>query len=397
MQSTTSDSAITKRRLDEARILAARAFKHFHNKTTDQADAPMRLPVENYYDADQYDREIDKIFRKRPIASALSLELPSANTYAAKSIAGIPLLITRDKNGDVRAFLNVCRHRGAVLCEPSSGRKTRFSCPYHSWTFDNTGALIGIYGEASFGEIDRDSFRLTELYCVERCGLIWVCLTPDLTFEIDDWLDGIADQLETLGLSNWHLFEQRDIDGPGWKVTLDGYLEVYHHDTVHRATVGDYTIGNLLVHDTFGPHQRLTFGRKTLADIDAPPDDPNEAERHIRIIHSVFPNLSISGIVGGFCLVSQVFPGKTPETTVTRQSILCSEAPDTEEKLNAVKEFSAMTLQAVQEEDYKIGFSIQSAIKSGANKEFVFGRNEPGLQHYHRTVAKIMGNERGCS
>ena len=182
--------------------------------------------------------------------------------------------------------------------------------------------------------------------------------------------------------------------GPGWKVTMDGYLEAYHHNVVHGKTVGQHTIGNLLVLDTFGPHQRLTFGRKTLSELaEVPEAEWQTPEQHVRLIHSGFPNLSISGILGDHCLVSHILPGRTAETTTTLQSILVAKEPKTPEEVAASENFSAMVLQAVQEEDYGIGFGIQSSLKSGANEEFVFGRNEPAVQNYHRWVARFMNQE----
>ena len=99
-------------------------------------------------------------------------------------------------------------------------------------------------------------------------GIIWICLDPSIDFDIDKWLGDFGNRLDSLELDNWHLFETRELEGPGWKAAMDGYLEVYHHDTVHGKTVGQHTIGNLLVHDTYGPHQRLTFGRKNISELE---------------------------------------------------------------------------------------------------------------------------------
>lgn len=371
----------------EARKLAKRALAHYQQKTSDCAETQMRIPVSAYLDPQRYDREVDRIFKRLPIAVAMSLELPEAGSYVAQSIMGVPVLITRDRDGKVHANLNVCRHRGAIVCPEGRGNRSRFSCPYHAWTYENTGRLVGIYGADTFGEVNRDELSLTNLFCAERSGIIFASLTPGVTFDIDDWLGRFAEQLDTLKLNDWILYEQRDIPGPGWKATLDGYLEVYHHDSVHGKTVGQHTIGNLLVHDTYGPHQRLTFGRKNLPELESIPESEWDAGNYIRIVHSVFPNLSISGILGGHCLVSQVFAGPTPDTTLTRQTILCSKDEQTEAWHEASRQFSAMALQAVRDEDYAIVATIQSALASGANDEFIIGRNEIGIQHYHKNVA----------
>lgn len=374
---------------DEAIQLTRRALAHFVARSTDQAPDIMPMPIEAYTDPGRYAHEIERIFRRQPIALCLSIELPGPGSYLALELMGVPVLLVRGADGVARLFLNVCRHRGAQLCAHGSGKARVFSCPYHAWTYDDRGALIGRYRGETFGEVDTESLGLVSLACAERAGLVWGVLRPDTGMDIDAWLGGMRGLLEGLHLQDWHIHTQRDIEGPGWKVTLDGYLEVYHHDSVHGRTVGKHTVGNLLVWDTYGPHQRLVFGRRTLGELSEAPASAGEAEQHIRRIHSVFPNLSISGILGDHCLVSQVFPGPTPETTVTRQTVLCARAPQTEQEQEAAELFSAMTLQAVRDEDYRIGFGIQAAVTSGANREFLFGRNEPALQHYHRWVAKL--------
>jgi len=379
---------------EEMRGLARRASHHCRNGTTDQADSTMQLPVAAYLDRERFRREFDRLFTRLPLGLALSVELPEPGSYLARTFFDKPLLLTRDEQGMARAFLNVCRHRGATLCPEGAGKRSRFVCPYHSWAYAPDGALIHLTAEETFGNVEKSALGLAELPCDEKSGLIWVALDPDAAFDIDEWLGDFSDKLDSLDLGSWHLYEQRDLQGPGWKATLDGYLEVYHHDTVHGRTVGRHTIGNLLVHDTYGPHQRLTFGRKTLKDLDPGDGDDWDGSQYIRIVHSVFPNLSISGIIGGHCLVSQIFPGDTPDCTVTRQTLLCATRPESETELEAARQFSAMTLQAVRDEDYVVAGSIQRALNSGANDHFVIGRNEPAVQHYHRWVARMMGDER---
>ena len=376
----------------ESMSLARRALAHLQNKTTDQAPSTMEQPVAAYIDPQRYQREVDHIFKHLPIALALSVELPTAKSYRALTVMDVPVLLVRGDDGVVRAFVNVCRHRGAQVCKNGTGTAQRFVCPYHAWQYDLQGKLTGLYGASTFGDVDAATHSLTELGCAERSGLVWVVLTPGIALDIHAWLGDFAAQLDTLNLDQLHLHEQRDLAGPGWKVAWDGYLEAYHHNTVHTSTVGQYTVGNLLLHNTYGPHQRIVFGRRTLSELATTPQDQWEPEKHIRRIYSGFPNLSISGVLGDHCMVSQVFPGPTPETTVTRQSILAARKPVTAEQKEATERFSQMVLQAVRDEDYAIGAFVQSGLKSGGNKSFIYGRNEPAVQHYHRAVASFMEN-----
>ncbi|WP_370205785.1 aromatic ring-hydroxylating oxygenase subunit alpha [Pararhodobacter marinus] len=380
------------RPIEETMDLARRAVTHYVNRTTDQAPDTYALDVSAYTDPDRYRHEVERVFREQPLALVLSIEIATPNSYRATEVCGTPVIVTRDGEGKAHAFLNACRHRGAPVCADGRGEARQFSCPYHAWVYDTKGALVSMYGGKSFGDVDIEKMGLRELPCVEKAGLVWVCLTPGKSFDIDEWLGDFAAELETLDLGNWYLYDQRDLPGPGWKVAWDGYLEAYHHNTLHAETVGKYTVGNLMLHDTYGPHQRIVFGRKSLKEIARKPEtdwaDPSE---HIRLIHSVFPNTSISGVVGDHALVSQVFPGPNPDSTLTRQSILCAKKPETDVEKAATEGFSQMTLRAVRDEDYNMGFQIQKTLSSKANEAFVFGRNEPALQHYHDWVARLSG------
>ena len=379
--------------MSDARELAARALKHFNEGTTDQAPSQMQIPVTAYTDEAQFQTERRAVFFESPIAVALSLEIPKPGDFLTQTIMGKPLLLTRDKDGVLHCFLNVCRHRGAKVCSAEKGRQSRFSCPYHAWTYSNKGALIGVYGEDSFGDVDRASMGLAELPCDERSGVIFACLTPGKPLDLDNWLGEFASKLADQNLEQWHLYTERFLSGAGWKATLDGYLEVYHHDSVHGKTVGPYTVGNLLVHDTWGTHQRMVIARKDITELnDTAPETWEAPESYIRVVHSVFPNLSISAILGGQCLIGFVYPGETSTTTVTRQLILSAEAPETDEQKATIEDFSQMTLQAVRDEDYALVATIQGALHAGANDSFLIGRNEPAVQHYHRSIATICGN-----
>lgn len=374
----------------DSMALARRTLAHLRNKTTDLAPGTMEQLVGAYSDPERHAREVDRMFRHLPLALALSVELPAAKSYRAMTVMDVPVILVRGEDGVARAFVNACRHRGAQLCKAGSGTAQRFVCPYHAWQYDIQGKLTGIYGAATFGDVSAQTHSLTELSCAEHCGLIWVMLTPGESFDVRTWLGDFAPQLDTLNLDRWFLYDQREIPGPGWKVAWDGYLEAYHHNTVHVNTVGRFTIGNLSLHDTYGPHQRIVFGRRTLSELMDLPEEQWEPEKHIRRIHLGFPNLAISGVLGDHCLVSQVFPGPTPDTTTTRQSVLAAREPVTPEEKLATKSFSAVVLNAVLDEDYVIGAGVQAGLGSGGNKSFTFGRNEPAVQHFHKTVASFM-------
>ena len=142
--------------------------------------------VDNYFDPERFEREQTAILRTTPQAVVHSSELPQPGAFLRRDLAGLPVLFTRDSDGEAHAFLNVCRHRGTRLVADSSGCKHRFACPYHAWTWNNRGELLRIPHEAQgFPTVDREKMGLKRLGCIERHGWIWV--------------DGIAPRFETRG------------------------------------------------------------------------------------------------------------------------------------------------------------------------------------------------------
>ena len=103
--------------MSDALELATRALKHFNEGTTDLAPSQMRIPLSAYTDEQQYQVERQAVFFESPIAVALSLEIPEPGDFQTQTVMDIPLLMTRDRDGRVHCFINVCRHRGAKVCQ----------------------------------------------------------------------------------------------------------------------------------------------------------------------------------------------------------------------------------------------------------------------------------------
>ena len=369
--------------------LAKRLLAHNLNGTTDQADGIMVKPVADYTDNEIISSEVNKIFYDHPVPIALSAEFKENNSYKAAKVIDTPLLITRGEDGVVRTFINICKHRGAPVCPEGTGKKSKFNCTYHGWMYNNTGNLVNIFKSDTFGDIDKSKIKLTELFCEERSGFIWACLNPDIKYDLNQWMNGFDAELDDIDLENWHLFKSIKINGPMWKICWDGYTDGYHHHMVHPETVGKNTIVNLIAHDTYGPHQRFAFGLKNIDELSDIEEKDWEPENHLRLIHSVFPNSSISAIQNEHCLVSIIFPSPDLQETVTTQYILCLKEPKTKEEVKKAEEFAELSRAAIIDEDYPINFKIQESIHSKANTEFLFGKNEPIQQHYHNWIEKL--------
>ena len=178
--------------------LLKRLLHYVETRTTAMADAPWRNATSVYADARHFAREQQVLFRRYPVLMGIGSEWPAAGAFRTDDYAGVPILIVRGRDRTLRAFLNVCRHRGAKVAE-GCGEARAFRCPYHAWTYDLAGELVAIPDERCFPAVRGERPSLTELPLCEKHGLVWVMPTPaaDATtaFDIDPWLGGLAGEL----------------------------------------------------------------------------------------------------------------------------------------------------------------------------------------------------------
>jgi phenylpropionate dioxygenase-like ring-hydroxylating dioxygenase large terminal subunit len=349
----------------------------------DMCDAPMKVPASTYADTDQYATEIDEIFLHVPLLVALSCDVREPGEYITFEIAGRPIIVVRGDDGTVRTLLNICRHRGARLTEEHCGSARRFTCPYHAWSYDNQGALVGVPGDDSFGDLDVTG--LLELPTEERHGAVFASLDPEATLDLDSWLDGLGASLDALCLDELYPYRvPTTIDSPNWKLAADGYLDGYHIGYLHRNTIGRKAITNRNTYDFFGPHVRVGFATKKTRN-SAEPFDPATLPEYMSLVHYVFPNVSISGGLGDSLMLSKLLPGPTVDRSTTLQFQYYREP--VEGTLVEVAEEKRATYEAVvRDEDCATIFGINDALGAIRDGHVVFGRNESGNQHLHRTI-----------
>lgn len=376
---------------------AAEKMLHFvETKTTDQAASTLEIPVANYLDKDRWQKEIDLIFKRLPLMLALTIELPNINDYKAMDVMGLPVLITRAKDGKARAFLNVCKHRAMHMAKEGKGNCSRFACQYHGWTYANDGSLIGIAEASTFGDVDKKTLNLTELPTQEVAGMIFVILTPGLAIDVPAFLGGMLDDLAALKLETWYYHKSRPMVGANWKVAYDGYLEGYHFQAAHANTVATRSPSNRASYEAFGPHIRLGFPQNGIARLkDLPREDWGRQEnRGYDFIRVLFPNFSFF-LAPEMCQYAQLFPGPTPDRNLTVMNYIYPKKPETEEELKKLYEMSDFFYDVVLKEDYELGLTVQNGLESGAMKSLTFGRNEPGNQYFHKWVDWYLAGATG--
>jgi phenylpropionate dioxygenase-like ring-hydroxylating dioxygenase large terminal subunit len=378
-----------------------RMIEHVESHTTGQVPEIHRVPTADYSSPDRWQREVDEVFRRIPLAVALTAELPNVNDYKAVDVVGAPVVIQRGSDGTVRAFYNICRHRGAALANLGAGNTTQFVCPYHGWAFDQKGCLKAVPAAATFGEFDWSQAALTALPTEERHGIVWVILTPDIEMDLDDWLGPAQPVLAELELEKLHHFSTRQFDGPNWKVAMDGGLEVYHFPVLHRKTFNKTVHGNVAEVEALGRHQRIFFARRGIAALRAIPVGDWPVDEWLGQNLNVFPNIEIAfGFLpsndqekprfGRHCLMHMRYPGRTVDTSVTYQLNLTSNPVLDEADRLLLENISQQAYDVVTGEDYWVGARIQRGLGYGAPRYLMFGRNEQALAHYHQQLDELL-------
>lgn len=192
-----------------------------------------------------YERELEHlVFRSWLYAGHVS-EIANPGDYLLFEVGEDSLILSRDKAGEVHALLNICRHRGARVCEASSGNRKAFICPYHGWVYELDGSLRGARAMESQGAFDRAEYHLKTVRHVICHGMIFVNFDPEAG-AFDRHMENIDRQLgayELAGARVAHKHTYR-VDA-NWKLALENYLECYHCATSHRAYARMHTLKDL--------------------------------------------------------------------------------------------------------------------------------------------------------
>lgn len=383
--------------MDHARQteIIERLLTHVEQRTTAMTDVVRGVEISTYSSPELLAQEKQRFFREWPLVAGLSVDLAKPGDFLTQDMMGVPLLLVRGRDGVARAFVNVCRHRGAKVEGAACGSKKLFSCPFHAWGYDTEGALAAVpHGEA-VGEIDRAALGLTPLPVAERHGLIWVRLDPGgADFDIDDHLGGLG-----LELAGWRLDEaalaghDRFENGMNWKFAVDTFGETYHFEVLHKDSVNLGFFSNTQLYDIFGRNHRMVFAGR---DIESLKDQPRQAwdlRPHSLLAYYLFPNTQLLIQRGGISLF-RIFPaGDDPQRCVTDLRFYAERAPRSPDEA-ALAEFAfERTRDVIRDEDYAMGEMAQKSLATGAHRYAVFGRNEPALHHYHSTYRAALGLE----
>jgi len=379
------------------------------------AGVQYRMPTTAYMCPETAAQERTTFFQNHPQLIGLSHDLPEPGSFLTTDDFGTPVLATRDKDGEFHAFLNACRHRSVRVASDDRGKRSVFMCPFHHWSYGNTGDLINIPNEDHFGPIDKSCNGLIELPAVERDGLLWVHPQADGELDLDDLLGPLAQELASFGMSNHTLVGEKSIDmNLNWKFANDTFGETYHFGKLHKDTLGQLYYGNNLHLQEFGRHHRFVTANRGIDALRQLPESEWKISRGTFVLYYLFPNIQLICDPSSVTLI-RIYPHPTDTgRSITRISFYyvpevaaAAAAHDANNfETDNVYDFDARSSEGgapslkaslevfhstIELEDYVMGEYQQRAAENGQLKEIVFGRNEPALHHFHQNYREALG------
>ena len=214
-------------------------------ETASPTPAPHALPAWVYNNADMTRLELQRILMPSWQIVCHVNAIPNSGDYVTLDIGPESVFAVRDRDGEIRAFHNVCRHRGAKILDDQGNCPGAITCPYHGWSYKHDGSLIGMPLKESFPGLDRSTHGLRSVRTEIALGFVFVCLSGNPPSMTSMWGD-LAKEFEPYHFDKMvpiapFYFEMWEAD---WKVAMDNYLESYHvplgHPGLNRMFTPDF-------------------------------------------------------------------------------------------------------------------------------------------------------------
>ncbi|MBT7647781.1 MAG: aromatic ring-hydroxylating dioxygenase subunit alpha, partial [Rhodospirillaceae bacterium] len=370
---------------NEEREIIQTLLRNCSNSTTDMVPDVGFGPVSNYTDPNRLKQEIDVLFRQFPIIVGHVGQLAEPGQFITHNETGVPILVTRNRKGSLKAFMNVCRHRGMRVANELCGKAAMFTCPYHSWNYDLDGRLRGMPQPNGFESIDEESLGLVALPVGERFGLVWVRPSVgDEAFDLDAWLAPMANQLESLDLGDHVVFRAWSVESDmSWRLALEGFLESYHFCSAHKHTACAGYLDNQSVFRDLYPHVRHAVPLPKALEMEGQAPEVWNYRPNFMTQNYLFP-CNFVQVMTDHVYIHSIFP-KGSGSCVFQCMMLVPEAPETE-KAERYWNRNYKVVETVFGEDFEIGQKVQAGLETGANEHFVFGRYERGLHLAQKAI-----------
>lgn len=365
-------------------------------RDSDPTDVPKTtsyLPTDVYTSAERFGLEQDRLFRGRPVPIEVSVALPHPKTHLVNDDYGTSVLLTRDEAGVAHAFLNICTHRCIQLSrERDAKRGGLITCPYHAWTFNLKGDVVGLPREDVFPGLDRAKHKLVELECVEAGGLIWVNLDSKSNADFS-WAKGdLAQEFNAIGLGEQAIYKKARFElNANWKLVHDAFLENYHIARLHAQSLGGMFVDRATSCVEIGPHLLQSSGRIGYKSADRSSVTTFEEFRDLGVF-------SYTVLAGALIITSPTYINvmllapQAPDKTVINYYMLVDRMPETEADKARCEKSIALMVQITTQEDFWVAELGTIGAASGTVPRMVIGGMEQDIARFHRNIAQALAD-----
>ena len=353
---------------------------------SDAGAATTTLAASRYTDPDHFARE-QQLFASTPLLLGPSALLPKPNTAVTHDDHGLPLMVSRDGDGRIHVLANVCRHRGTRLLETDDVvPAARIVCPYHAWAYKPDGTLTGVPRPDCFPGLDKPALSLREFPAHESGGLNWFSPDPAADFMR---VEALSDDLDAFGLAGLHLYRRKTHDVPAnWKLVIDAFLESYHVQRLHAATIAKFFTDGITVADRIGRHQRAVVARADyLAGVD--PDDWRQVRGAATFTYHLFPT-NVVIVSPDYVNLLLCYPQAVGRTLV-EDIMLIAEPPQTPEaEAHWQKSWDLLDGGTFAAEDFRAAALCHQGVTSGLIDQLTLGTLEHGVAEFHRLLDEAL-------
>ncbi len=350
-----------------------------------------------YRDEALFDLECDRLFHDNWLLAAHISDLPRGRDFLAFEVAGESAIIVRGNDGRLRAFHNVCRHRGARLLNTVSGRcASTLSCPFHGWTYQLDGKLIGIPAESSFANLDKSGKSLIPVDLEIWMGFIFIRFTPGGT-PLAETMRALEDRLQPYRLPQMQPLENsryRQVMPCNWKVIHDIDNEGYHvpigHPALHELYGKNYTdhliaghsVSSAYLNDKPARNWSVRNYQKLLPRFDHLPADNQRLWFYI----AIFPNMAL-GMYPDSIEYYMTIPLSPQKTILTGASYAL---PDARREISAVRYLNRRINRIASAQDEDFVMRIHNGMKSSVFPEPELSSLESGVREFHHMIQDIL-------
>lgn len=362
----------------------------------DEAIAIPPIAHGRYTDTEMFELELGTLFAKTWLFVGHESEWPEPGSYSQFNRVGAPLVIVRGEDGDLRAFFNACRHRGAPVTREQCGSARRLTCQYHSWSYGTDGQLKSVPDSRSFVDLDKGQLGLVQVRCEIWEGWVFVNQCPDGETLVE-FLGPLAEEMLPIDGPNARLVGTQTHNlGCNWKLMVDAFLEVYHIRTIHPDNAALlYDDQATTVAMLPNGHSRLTVDkREELRDLSfVSPEFDNPSVpllwRQTSTSFGIFPNIVLPMDTGAF-----VFLCMWPVAVDRTELELRWYAPEWSGNEVPADHLAKMDLfETVMAQDTANMAPIQASVSSAGARPFQIGWHERLIHHFHRAVDLAIGQE----